>query len=165
MFKTSNWHTMVGTKSTKDKNLGKGQRLLRKEILEALVAEFPAGNCFTLAPSRAFAWGWDGARGTGSFALWERLVKPLINIICWGIQLTSGKRKALGSNPVYAFVSYQATAAPLPFFSVSFVVEFVEISYSLLIWIPWNCLPELIFQLALFPPRSQISSHYPSWRV
>jgi hypothetical protein len=48
---------MVGTKSTSDENLGKLQRLLRKDILEALVAAFPAGNCFTLAASRVFVEG------------------------------------------------------------------------------------------------------------
>jgi hypothetical protein len=38
---------MGTTKSTIDKNLGDWQRLRRKDILDVLVAEFPAGKFFT----------------------------------------------------------------------------------------------------------------------
>jgi hypothetical protein len=39
--------TIFGINGNKALNLGRGQRLLKKAILEALVAVFPDGNSFT----------------------------------------------------------------------------------------------------------------------
>ena len=41
-------HTIMGTKSTKEDNLSNLQRLRKNDILDKLVATFPAGKSLTL---------------------------------------------------------------------------------------------------------------------
>lgn len=48
-----NTSTMAWTKSTKEENSDKLQRVRKKAVLDALVAVFPAGNGLTLLASLA----------------------------------------------------------------------------------------------------------------